>query len=660
MVKITVRLLIPAVILFLSPALFAQEDSSVEIVKYNNPKAVVDLAVGLWAQPIPLDYDHDGKTDLLVSCSGTPYNGLYFFKNISNGHSLLFDKGIKLAEGIKNLQVSYNGRQLNLTVPGALLKNFTTSFGEERSKVFPVDSIVNKVKKIRANQWKLVDFDGDGDLDLLVGAGDWGDYGWDNAFDSTGQWKNGPLHGFVFYIQNVDGHYVFRGKLKTVDNRVIDVFGAPSPNLVDFDNDGDLDLICGEFLDKLTYYENIGTRQHPVFAKGRYLKNSGGVIKMPLEMINPVAFDWDNDGHVDLIIGQEDGRVAFLRNTGTMKEHIPIFESPVFFQQKAEDLKFGVLSTPFAVDWDSDGKEDIICGNSAGNIAFIKNLGGYPPKWAPPVLLTSNGRPIRIMAGRNGSIQGPAEAKWGYTTLSVADWDGDGKKDLIVNSIWGKVIWFKNIGSKQHPTLSKAQDVVVDWAKGAPKPAWNWWKPGKTELVTQWRTTPLAIDWNKDGLMDLVMLDHEGYLSLFERRRKNGKLVLEPGKRIFYGAPYSGFNFRNAVTDSSVGPLRLNTGASGSSGRRKFCIADWNGDGKPDLLVNSINISLLKNKFMSKDSVVYRDMGELSNVKLAGHTSSPTIVDWNKDKIPDLLIGAEDGHFYYLENPRHKTRAKWQ
>lgn len=55
---------------------------------------------------------------------------------------------------------------------------------------------------------------------------------------------------------------------------------------------------------------------------------------------------------------------------------------------------------------------------------------------------------LRIMAGPNGSIQGPCEAKWGYTTLSVADWDHDGRPDLVVNSIWGKVVWFRNVGTR--------------------------------------------------------------------------------------------------------------------------------------------------------------------------------------------------------------------
>ena len=29
------------------------------------------------------------------------------------------------------------------------------------------------------------------------------DYGWDDAFDSKGQWKRGPLHGYVYFHRNI-------------------------------------------------------------------------------------------------------------------------------------------------------------------------------------------------------------------------------------------------------------------------------------------------------------------------------------------------------------------------------------------------------------------------------------------------------------------------
>jgi hypothetical protein len=77
---------------------------------------------------------------------------------------------------------------------------------------------------------------------------------------------------------------------------------------------------------------------------------------------------------------------------------------------------------------------------------------------------------------------------------------------------------------------------------------------------------------------------------------------------------------------------------------------DWDRDGLPDILVNSLNVTFLKNKGIKNGLTILEDMGPLTNDRLAGHSTSPTIVDWDKNGIPDLLIGAEDGHFYYLKN----------
>ena len=633
----------------------APKDKDFKIMKYNNPGLNVDLGVGLWAWPLPMDYDEDGDMDLLVSSQGKPFNGLYLYENKSGEKVPVFEKQKRLYKSIKDIQVSYIDGKPRFTIPGFELTDFKNSYDKVKTPLFSVDSIKKDMKgRIRFNQWKLVDYDNDGDVDIVVGIDDWGDYGWDNAYDAKGNWTNGPLHGYVYLIENVNGKYVNRGKIKAA-GKDIDVFGAPTPNFADFDGDGDLDLVCGEFLDKMTYFENIGTREKPVYAKGKHLANDNGVIRMDLEMIIPVAIDWNKDGYVDLIVGDEDGRVAFIENTGKVKNGMPQFKDPVYLQQKADNVKFGALATPYGVDWDNDGDEDIIVGNSAGYITFIENLGDRNgmPKWAAPKLLESEGKTIRIMAGYNGSIQGPAEEKWGYTTLSVADWDGDGLKDIIVNSIFGKVIWYKNIGTKQSPKLAKSQEVKVDWqTKDIPKPSWNWWSPKPNELVTQWRTTPFAIDWNKDGLTDLIMLDTGGYLSYFERIKKGNELILKQPKRIFYGTDYSGYRQNHAVTDSIPGLLKLNSGKFGQSGRRKFTIADWDGDGKPDVLVNSLNVTVMRNLGEKQGIVQIKNQKPVAKLVLAGHDTSPTIVDWNKDGIPDLLVGAEDGHFYYLENPR--------
>jgi len=615
-----------------------------ERLKYNNPGLVVDLGVGLWGWPLPMDYDGDGDYDLVVSCSDKPYRGTYFFENISGDVKMpIFKPAVKVGKAYGNIQVSYGGGKVRLLVPGKEIVDFydRNNAFEKTVAIYPTSKVHKAKGRIRANQWKYCDYDGDGDLDIIVGVGDWSDYGWDNAFDSTGRWTRGPLHGYVYLIRN-DGtsqkpRYAEPEKIVAGD-KAVDVYGMPSPNLADFDGDGDLDIVCGEFVDKLTYFENIGTREKPQYAKGRYLNRDGKVLAMDLCMIVPVALDWDKDGDIDLVVGQEDGRVALLENTGKVVDSMPQFLAPKFFQQRAEYVKFGALVTPYSFDWDGDGDEDLICGNTAGYIGFIENLdGGNPPRWAAPKYLQAEGKVIRIQAGGNGSIQGPAEAKWGYTTVNVADWDEDGLADIVINSIWGKVLWYRNIGTRREPKLAAAKPIEVDWPGKTPKPAWFWWEPAGKSLVTQWRTTPVVIDLNKDGLTDLVMLDQEGYLAFFERTNQNGKLTLMPGKRIF--------------KDKNGELLRLNKRSAGGSGRRKLCLVDWDLDGKIDLLANSRSIDFYRNISTKQGEYTFKNEGMVDERMLAGHSTSPTVVDWDRDGVPELLVGAEDGHLYYMRNP---------
>lgn len=623
------------------------QGEALERLKYNHPGLVVDLGVGLWAWPLPMDFDGDGDLDLVVNCPDKPSNGTYFFENTTGDTAKqsmpVFKPGRRISKGLQNVQVSYVDGKPRVLSPGMEHPEFLKSGLDQGVKLgIPANVHPNKV---RANMWRNVDFDGDGKNDVIIGVGDWTDYGWDNAYDSTGKWTRGPLRGFVYVVRNAGTNEVptYEKPVKVnAGNAPVETFGWPSPNFADFDADGDLDLLCGEFLDGFTYFQNTGTRDAPVYATGQRLKNRDGEpLVMDLEMITPTAIDWDKDGDLDLIVGDEDGRVAFVENTGKFDaDKSPVFLAPRYFQQEADELKCGALATPVGVDWDDDGDVDIVSGNTAGYLLFFENLSGpkaEKPKWAAPGYLSVDGEKIRIMAGPNGSIQGPAEAKWGYTTLSVADWDGDGLRDVMINSILGKVVWYRNVGSTKSPKLGPPHAVEVEWNGVQPAMAYGWMKPEGKALLTQWRTTPFMVDWNSDGLMDLVMLDQEGFLAYFQRAKSDGQLKLLAPQRVL-------------LNDSNQ-PLKLSAGIAGKSGRRKLCIVDWNRDGKLDILLNSSNADLLQQMDSTAGKWSFKSMGALVKENIEGHDVSPTTVDFDGDGTPDFLGGAEDGRFYFLKNP---------
>ncbi len=605
-------------------------------LRYNNPGLIVDLGVGLWADPLPLDYDQDGDMDLLVSCPDKPSSGIYLFENPCDDPTVkmpTFKPGVRISKTFKYLMLSMVDGEPVIMRPGKAYRRNAEGrfdFDAPTSISIATNPAAGSAERIRGNMWRMVDYDGDGDQDIVVGIGDWTEYAWDHAYDSNGRWQNGPLHGWVYVAIN-DGsdaspNYAKPQRVQAAGGDV-DVYGWPCPNFGDFDDDGDLDLLCGEFLDGFNYFENIGTRKKPIYAAARRLiDESGQQLTMDLQMITPTAIDWDQDGDLDLIVGDEDGRVAFVEHTGALRDHLPVFAAPQYFQQEADTLKFGALATPFAYDWDQDGDQDLLCGNTAGYIGLFENIGAGKdglPKWSRVRKLDITGassrQVFRVLAGESGSIQGPAEAKWGYTTLCVADWDGDGDADIVYNSILAKLGWLRNDGEQlvQLPLEGKRAEMP---------PAWYWWKTKSKSALTQWRTTPFVVDWDKNGKQDLVMLDQDGFLTL---RRAGGA-----AERIF--------------VDSLGTPWQLNPGTCGRSGRVKLCVVDWDSDGLYDVLVNSENACWYRNCGTSNGKVVLKKVGNLAQRNVSGHTSSPCVCDFDNDGVPDLLVGSENGRIYYL------------
>ncbi|MFM7594372.1 MAG: FG-GAP repeat domain-containing protein, partial [Isosphaeraceae bacterium] len=172
----------------------------------------------------------------------------------------------------------------------------------------------------------------------------------------------------------------------------------------------------------------------------------------------------------------------------------------------------------------------------------------------------------------------------------------------------------------------------VAWPGLPPRPEWAWWPTSGRELATHWRTTPVVTDWTGDGLNDIVMLEADGFLALWERQKRGSELVLLPPRRAF--------------VDTKGQPLKLSGGVRGKSGRRKLAATDWDGNGLKDLLLNSSNASLLKNRGKSGDNWVLEDTGPLARRKLDAHDTQPALADLDGDGKKDLVIGAEDGRLY--------------
>ncbi|MFM8334168.1 MAG: VCBS repeat-containing protein, partial [Opitutaceae bacterium] len=333
-------------------------DETLPRLAYNSPGALADLGVGLWAWPLPMDYNGDGLMDLVVVCTDKPYNGTWFFENSGVVDPQLklpvFKSAALIGKSAASVGISYVTGEPVVTATASAKQGETYRF---RGSVFPdfrqsqfnrpvklaaPEAIHPEAGNIRQNQWKLVDFDGDGAVDLTIGIDFWGDYGWDAAFNARGEWTRGPLHGYVYLMRNTGttAKPVYAAPEKVMaGGRPVDPFGMPSPMWGDFDGDGDLDLVCGEFRDGFSYYENTGTRTKPVYAAGRPLASAGVPVRMDLCMITPTAVDFDGDGDLDIICGDEDGRVAFIENTGKVVDGLPQFLPPRYFRQFAADVK---------------------------------------------------------------------------------------------------------------------------------------------------------------------------------------------------------------------------------------------------------------------------------------------------------------------------------
>ncbi|MCD4698703.1 MAG: T9SS type A sorting domain-containing protein [Bacteroidales bacterium] len=300
---------------------------------------------------------------------------------------------------------------------------------------------------------------------------------------------------------------------------LVSTYETASPDFVDLDDDGDFDLLVGEYyIGNLQYFENIGDSANPQFTTP--VENPFGLVPTYYNFPQPSFADFDKDGDEDLLVGNY-GYLEYFENTGSPQN--PQFGTPIIDP-------FGLYATtdwsviPAITDLDNDGDLDVLTGEYPPKILYFENIGDS----ANPQFTT----PVENPFGLNYIIDSPSPA--------FVDLDDDGDMDIFIGEYFdnGNIYYFENTGSSISPQFNP--------------PLINPFGLVPTNITAN----PAFTDLDGDNDMDLLVGEESGSMQYFENTtittiahvHQNTNLKLFPNPVI---------DILNIVTDNKIERIEI-------------------------------------------------------------------------------------------------------
>jgi hypothetical protein len=285
---------------------------------------MIDL--GLGAYPVFSDINSDGLTDLVVGNYG------------------LYDTCVLNDQG--QLKCYYTARlylYLNNGTPAN--PSFTL-----------VDDDFGNVSQLglQGVYPAFADLDGDNDYDMLLGNSE------------GGLWKFTNLAGQGTIP-------VFENPLPEFQNLAVEDFSTPA--FVDISGDGLDDLVVGGISGKLSYFENTGTTEEPVF--NLITANFGSVNVTDPELsytgYSVPCFFKSHEGEQRLLAGSESGLLKYYKDVTSGPGHAFELSDPHFMY-----ITEGIRTSPAWADLNDDGFPDLAIGNYSGGITLFRGVAPGP------------------------------------------------------------------------------------------------------------------------------------------------------------------------------------------------------------------------------------------------------------------------------------------